>query len=65
MPRNVLSIRTEAFLLSSAGDAKRVLTFHDQVRLQVGAMRELPVKANFFLLKTCFVFFMESGVKAA
>lgn len=37
MPKDVLSVRSEAFLLSSAGDSERVLTFHDEVRSQVGA----------------------------
>lgn len=58
MPRNVLSIRFKAFLLSSAGDAERVLTFHEEVRSQVGAMRVLPVEAD-RLFSSCFFFSMK------
>lgn len=69
MPKDVLSVRSEAFLLSSAGDSERVLTFHDEVRSQVGGKGDCLSKQTgylwgfFFPSQTRSV--TESGVKVA
>lgn len=71
MPRNVLSIRSEAFLLSSAGDSQQVLTFHDKVRSQVGAMEEggggAACQSRQVICEGFYIFpsVTESGVKVA